>query len=118
MTAIAADFDELIASLKPPLRTQVRLAFMALNAIFAQHGIVGVISWALAAGDDPARAAAFAVLCVNSATNTATASRIVKALRVTTDFVNAHNSGDPKLIEKVSKRLDRALAALAAGREP
>ena len=118
MTAIVADFDYLIASLKPPLRTQVRLAFMALNAIFAQHGIVGVLEWALAAGTDPARAAAFAILCVNSTTNSATASRIVKALRVTNDFVNAHNSGDQKQIRDVRKRLNKALDALAAGREP
>ena len=114
MTAIAADFDELIASLKPPLRSRVRLAFMALNAMFAQHGIVGVIGWALAAGDDPARAAAFAILCTKSNVG----ARITKALNVMTDFVNAHNSGDPKRIEKVSRRLDKALAALAAGREP
>jgi len=114
MTVIAADFDHLIASLKPPLRTQVRLAFMALNAIFAQHGIVGVIGWALAAGDDPARAAAFAVLCTQSDVG----ARITKAINVTTDFVNAHNSGDRKQIDKVSRRLDRALARLAAGREP
>jgi hypothetical protein len=95
MTAITAD----MLSTTPRLV----LAFEAVSAIHAHQGRERVAAWARASHDDEARIAALAVL-----------GRVPLALNLLADLERARQSGNPRKVAKVNKRLDTLLARLGA----
>jgi len=99
MEAITADIaDDLIAS-NPPFRR----AFEALTAILAQYGHARMVAWARDAEDDPTKVVA--ILLKNA----------TLAVNLMRDLEEARRSGNSRKLAKVRRRLDRLLAALAAG---
>lgn len=99
MEAITADIaDDLIASNSP-----FRRAFEALTAILAQYGQARMAAWARDAEDDPTKVVA--ILLENA----------TLAVNLMRDFEEARRSGNSRKLAKVRRRLDRLLAALAAG---
>jgi len=82
---------------------QFRRAFEALSAILSMYGRARMAAWARAADDDPTR------ICAVLFENTTLALALLR------DLDRAHRSGNPKRVAKVRRRLDRVLAAIAAG---
>jgi hypothetical protein len=95
MTAITAD---LFARTPPFAR-----AAEALNAIRAQHGRARAACWARSE-DDVTRICAIALVLENTKL----------ALNLLADLERARQSGNPRKVEKVSKRLDRLLERLGS----
>ena len=92
MQTIAADFSE----------PRLRWAAEGLQAMLAQHGRGRTIGWARAAVDAETRIAALAVL-----------EQVPLALNLLAEFGRARQSGNPRKVAKVNRRLDNLLARLA-----
>ena len=74
----------------------------ALNAIRAQHGRARAAAWARSSEDDITRICAIALVLENTKL----------ALNLLADLERARQSGNPKKVAKVNKRLDRLLERL------
>jgi hypothetical protein len=94
MTAITADFAT---------TPRLALAFEAISAIRALHGRERAAAWARASHDDETRIAALAVF-----------EQVPLALNLLADLERARQSGKPKKVAKVNKRLDRLLERLGS----
>ena len=88
----------------PNLFVRFKLPFQSLSAIRAQRDRGPMLDHTLEVEDTPTRIVALPL------------EGTKLALALMRDLVNAQKSGRSKRIEKVRKRLDKALAALASAR--
>jgi hypothetical protein len=99
MTAITAELASDVLAAHPPFAR----AFEALTAILAQHGRGRMAAWARGAEDDPTKVVAIQL------------ENATLALNLLRELEEARRSGNSRKLAKVRRRLDRLLAALAAG---
>ena len=99
-TAITADFaNELFTRNPPPALAR---ALEALTAIRSLRGANAAAAWARSSEDDVTRICAIALVFENAKL----------ALNLLADLERARQSGNPKKVAKVNKRLDTLLARL------
>jgi hypothetical protein len=82
---------------------RLRWAAEGLQALLAQHGPRATIAWARAAADDETRIDALAVL-----------EQVPLALNLLANLERARQSGNPRKVARVNKRLDYLLAWLGS----